>query len=113
MDLKIDNLLADLFGNAVPDPLGLRPAVFQCLEFDVQASITPAFVDRTENAGRFQRALGRKMRPFYEPDDLEAGCLILRAPHLRSIAHRAGRAARCGSSLPTNSCLQVARRIST
>ena len=78
-----DNALANISGNAVPAPIGLRRLVFERLRPAGSVPIIPAIKRRWLDTEHLKRLPGRQMRLLDEADDLklrDAGVSCLVSP---------------------------------
>ncbi len=56
---EIDDLLADIVGNTVPDPAGTAAAIFKARQAECQITIIPPVKRRLRNAELVQRSSDR------------------------------------------------------
>src|ERR1700680_3389900 len=77
---QVDDLPADIIGNAIPDTIWSGTVVSQRLRAALTISVIPAVERRAGNAEFIQGALGRQMRLLDQLDDLDLlGCRISHA----------------------------------
>src|SRR5688500_8544526 len=68
---QLDNLIAHLIGNAVPNPARPGLAIFQGVDAAGEKTVIPAIEGRARNAEFFQRPPRRQVRLLNQADDLK------------------------------------------
>ena len=68
---EIDDLLADIVGDAVPHPAGTAGSVLKAGLAKRQATVVPPIERGSRNTQLVQRAADRQVGAFNQPDDLQ------------------------------------------